>query len=393
MTNRNIKNNIKLLAIFNFFSDLKFHSAILIIYFTKITGSYTLGMSIFSAVMVSSALFEIPTGIFSDYIGRKKTVILGALSSVVASLFYALGFGYWWLFGGALFEGLSRSWYSGNNDALLHDTLTELGKRDYYDHYLGKVSAMFQAALMMGAVLGSVIANWSFAWVMWLSVIPQIVCLVLAAQMTEPKITKKESTNIFSHLHLSAVYLWKNIKLRLLSINSILGFGISESGFQFRGVFINSLWPLWAVGLGKMFSYLFASISYWFSSKVIRKFGATRLLLFISIYGRVINMLSTGIPIIISPILMASTSIFHGISDVAGSKLRQQEFTQEQRATTESINSLLGSVFYGVYAIFLGFVGDKFGPAKALFISQLFLLPLVWTNWKLVKLESKNRDN
>jgi MFS family permease len=390
MTDRNIKNNIKLLAIFNFFTDLKFHSAVLIIYFVKVTGSYTLGMSIFSAVMVSSAIFEVPTGAFSDYIGRKKTIILGALSSVIASLFYALGFSYWWLFVGALFEGLSRSWYSGNNDAFLHDTLTELGKRDYYDYYLGKVSAMFQAALMMGAVLGSIIANWSFSLVMWFSVIPQLTCVVLATKMTEPKIIKKESTNIFSHLHFSAVYLWKNIKLRLLSINSILSFGISESGFQFRGAFINSLWPLWAVGFGKMFSYLFASISYWFSGKVIRKFGAVQLLLFISIYGRIINMISTGIPTIVSPILMSSTSLFHGISDVVSSKLRQQEFTEEQRATMESINSLLGSIFYGIYAIFLGFIGDKLGPAKALFISQLFLLPLVWTNWKLVKLESEN---
>jgi len=346
-------------------------------------------MSIFSAVMISSALFEVPTGVFSDYIGRKKTIMLGAISSVIASLFYALGFSYWWLFVGALFEGLSRSWYSGNNDAFLHDTLTELGKKESYDHYLGKVNSMFQAALMMGAVLGSIIANRSFSLVMWVSVVPQILCFILATRMIEPKIVKKESANIFSHLHFSALYLWKNIRLRLLSINSILGFGISESGFQFRGAFINSLWPLWAVGFGKMCSYLFASISYWFSGKVIRKFGAPQLLLFITIYGRIINMVSTGIPTVVSPILMSSTSLFHGVNDVVSSKLRQQEFTEKQRATMESINSLLGSIFYGVYAIFLGFIGDKMGPAKALFISQIFLLPLVWTNWKLTKLENK----
>jgi len=83
--------NIKLLTWFNFFTDFRLYAPIAIIYFARVSGSYALGMSIFSITMISSALFEIPTGIFSDKIGRKKTVILGALLAVLYSLFYALG--------------------------------------------------------------------------------------------------------------------------------------------------------------------------------------------------------------------------------------------------------------------------------------------------------------
>src|SRR3990167_8375458 len=151
-----MERNIKLLTFFNFFTDFKFHSAILILYFVKISGSFTLGMSLFSLIYISSALFELPTGIYSDLIGRKKTIVFGAFCAVISAVFYALGFNYFWLFIGAVFEGLSRSWYSGNNAAFLHNTLTQLGKRDFYDHYLGKTSSMFQFALMIGAVTGGI---------------------------------------------------------------------------------------------------------------------------------------------------------------------------------------------------------------------------------------------
>ena len=85
-----MERNIKLLALFNFFTDFKFYSAVLVIYFAKVTGSYTLAMSLFSVVMLTSALFEVPTGIFSDMIGRKKTVMLGAVSATVSAVFYAV---------------------------------------------------------------------------------------------------------------------------------------------------------------------------------------------------------------------------------------------------------------------------------------------------------------
>src|SRR4030067_3210164 len=132
-----IHKNIKLLTWFNFFTDFKLYAPIAIIYFAKVSGSFALGMSIFSIAMVSSALFEIPTGIFSDRIGRRRTVILGALAAVLYSGFYAIGISFWFLAAGAVFEGLSRAFYSRNNDALLYDSLKESGNEQHYDEYLG----------------------------------------------------------------------------------------------------------------------------------------------------------------------------------------------------------------------------------------------------------------
>lgn len=86
--------NIRLLTWFNFFTDFRLYAPVAIIYFSSVTGSFALGMSIFSVSSISAAFFELPTGIFSDYIGRTKTVIAGSIAAAISVFFYALGFSY-----------------------------------------------------------------------------------------------------------------------------------------------------------------------------------------------------------------------------------------------------------------------------------------------------------
>jgi MFS family permease len=385
-----MERNIKLLGLFNFFTDFKFHSAILVIYFARVTGSYTLAMSLFSVAMLSSAFFEVPTGIFSDMIGRKKTVLSGAIAAAEAAVFYAIGHSYWPLFVGALLDGLSQSWYSGNNDALLHDSLLQVGRKTDYAHYLGKTSAMFQAALMVGAVVGSILATWSFSLIMWLSVVPQILCFFIALFIREPAVITRGQSNIFSHISISALHLWNNKKLKLLSIQDILNFGISESAFNFSAAFIGSVWPLWAIGFSKMISFAAAFVSFWSSGKYIRKIGGINILIITNIYSRIISFIAYGIPTVFSPVLMGSTSIFYGVSQVSKNALMQKEYTQEQRATLGSLNSFLGSIFYGIFSPILGYIADIYGPAKALIMVQFCMLSVLYISFKLKKMERAN---
>ncbi|PIY72314.1 hypothetical protein COY87_01605, partial [Candidatus Roizmanbacteria bacterium CG_4_10_14_0_8_um_filter_33_9] len=357
-----------------------------IIYFARVSGSYALGMSIFSITMISSALFEIPTGIFSDKIGRKKTVILGALLAVLYSLFYALGQSFFMLSIGALFEGLSRSFYSGNNDALLHDTLSESGNENQYDEFLGKISAMFQIALAISGLLGSFLANWSFSLIMWLSVIPQVICLYLSFQLKELKTHSSESGNIYIHLKAAFKNFTQNKKLRLLSLTSIFGYAFGEASYQFQSAFYNTLWPVWAVGIAKTISNIGAALSFHFSGRILRRFKGLKIikiLIIDNIYNRIVNIISTAFPTILSPLIMSTTSVFYGVTSVTKNTLMQKEFSNEQRATMGSLNSFAGSIVFGVLAFILGFVADKVTPSKALLTLQFFQIINLWFYWKL----------
>jgi MFS family permease len=378
--------NIKLLGLFNFFTDFNLYSAVLVIYFSHITGSFTLAMSLFAITMVSSAVFEIPTGIFSDFVGRRNTVILGAISSVASVIFYAIGVNYWFLLIGAILQGLQRAWYSGNNDALLHDTLSSIGRRDEYDSFLGKTSSMFQLAATVGVAIGAILATWSFSLIMWLSVIPQLACLYLSLQLSEVSKSDLTQGNIYSHIYSSMKNIWNNKTLRLLTINNVIGFAVGESTYQFRAAFVNTLWPLWAIGISKVLTNIGATLSFWFSGKINKKIGDFKILFIGSVYSKIVNIFSVSIPSVWSPLVMSTTSLFFGTSTVAESKLMQKEFSDEQRATTASLSSLLGNITFGMFALILGFLADIFGPGKALLIAYIISLPTIGINWYLHKL-------
>lgn len=365
-----IHKNIKILTWFNFLTDFKLYAPIAIIYFTKITGSYALGMSIFSIAMMSSAILEVPTGIFSDYIGRKNTVILGSIASVACVVLYAIGGSYWMLVFGALFEGLSRSFYSGNNEALLYDSLSDVGRRHEYHVYLGKTSSMFQVAGIASALIGGLIATWSFAYLMWLSVVPQIAGLFLSFGIIEPQ-KRGGRGNIYAHLKESIMLFFRNKKLRVLSLSSILGYSTGEAAYQFQAAFFNTLWPVWAVGLARTISSASAALSFYSAGKVINRFKEIPLLIFSNLFGRFLNLTALFFVSIISPILMSLTSLLFGTITVARENLFQKEFTENQRATMSSLNSLASSIFFGIFAFALGLFADKIGGAKALIIINI----------------------
>jgi len=69
--------------------------------------------------------FEVPTGNFSDFLGRKLTLALGQLASALSIASYAAANSFGTLAIGGVLEGLSFSLFSGNNDALLFETLKQ----------------------------------------------------------------------------------------------------------------------------------------------------------------------------------------------------------------------------------------------------------------------------
>ncbi len=376
--------NIKLLTWINFFTDFRLYAPVAIIYFSTVAGSLALGMAVFSAASIATAIFELPTGLLSDYLGRKNTVIMGAASAFLSVVCYALGFSLWILIIGAIFEGLSRSFYSGNNDAFLHETLQEHNLTEDYQHHHGRLSSMFQVALGISSLIGGFIAFYSTHIVFWLSVIPQLLCVLLSLKLIEPNIFTQEKNNIYSHLKEAFILFIKNPQLRLLSITGIIDYGFGEAGWVFRSAFINSIWPIWAVGIPQTISNVGAAIGFFYAGNIIKRFSAAKVLFFGEIYSKFINLVALINVTIFSPILMTTTSIFFGLGSTAESTLLQKNFSNHQRATMGSLNSLAGSVFFAIAAYGVGLVGDKFGPANSLLIIQVLTTVNLFFYWKLL---------
>ena len=369
-----IKKNTLLIGIINFLTEFRLYGVIAILYFTEVTGSMILGMSIFSAAMLSTAVFELPTGILSDTIGRKKTIVLGTFSALVSIVFYAFGGNIFNLLTGAFFEGLSIALFSGNNDAFLFNLLKSENKEDAYKTYLGKTRAMSHLALSIAAVFGGVLLYFSsYAFILWLSVIPKALCIVFSMFLNEPKaVTEREKINPYQHFIEVLHEIRSNKKLLKIVVAESLSLGAGEASYQFRATFLKMVWPIWAIGLAGTLGDAGATLSFWISGKWIKRSGYQGIIIYGKIYSLLVSITAFLMKNVLSPILLTTTSLFYGVTSVAKNDLSQQLYSDKHRASMGSFQSFVGSLAYAVLAIVIGWVADSFGVVMALLSFQMF---------------------
>jgi MFS family permease len=379
-----VPRNVRLLGWFNFWADFRPYAPIAILYFAQVSGSYALGMSVYSVATLSQSFFEVPTGLFSDLIGRKRTVVCGAVASTLSLVMYSIGGTYLALLIGAAFEGLARAFYSGNNEALLYDTLAESGQSDAYQEHLGKTSARDQFALAISAVIGSLFAVISFQIVLWISVIPMGLALLVSLFFTEPR-AHSHPTQAYVHIRVAIQKIVQNPRLRGLSAASTLSFAIGESAWLFRSAFVEKLWPVWGLGLAQLIANAGAAVGFYFAGRIIRRFGEFRLLVGGMSISEGINLFALAVPTVLSPVLMALNSIFFGVNSVATGGLIQREFSDEQRATMGSLNSFAGSIVFAVFSFLLGALADRIGPILALVVATLLSIVPMALYWRVLR--------
>jgi len=375
--------NIKLLYLIKFFSAFRFYSPIYVIYFAQVTGSYTLAMSLLAVGSLFQAILEIPTGVFSDLVGRKSTLIFGGIAAIIGMIFMLFGGNFWYFFAGEIFWGLSGALSSGNDDALMYDSLKESDKEGDYHHFYSRLGTFALIAFGISALLGGFISTISFQLVFGLSALFQFFALITSLLLHNPPVYKKVEINPYKHFGESLKAFIANPKLRMLSLSNAISNSVTESTYQFSPIFINTLWPIWAVGVIKSSTNFLNAISYFISGKIISKLKAFNALVSQFVISRVVLILAYAFPTILSPVLMASTSLIYGIGQVSQQTLLQKEFTDHQRATMGSLNSLLTSIFFTITSVLIGYLADLLGPRNILLLGEVLLIPVLFIYWRL----------
>jgi MFS family permease len=378
--------NVKLFTLFYSLHNFRLYSVLSVIYFYQITGSYALALSVFSVSQISQGVFEIPLGYYSDKYGRSNCLRLGAIASLMAIILYAIGLNYWVLIMGSIMEGISTAAFSGNNDALLFETLEKSGNKDRYQHEYGKMNSWLELSGFIGVFMGSLFAAKSLQLLFVISIIPRAISTVISFGFVDPTVKKDKSKSVKHHFYDSWLTYKNNLKVRLLSITDMIG---SMGGvlWNFQSAFYNLFLPIWTTNMVMSINFLTSFISFRFSGKLVEKFGAMKVLFYQEIYCRVLVLTAYIFPTIASPFLVATASISYGPSVVAKSTIMQHEFTNEQRATMTSINSFVGNILYSITAVIVGMAADKYGVATSLLTVQLMMLSIGLIYYKLLRIK------
>jgi MFS family permease len=114
----------------------------------------------FTAGMV---LFEVPTGIVADTLGRRMSYLLGTVTLSVSTLLYVLlwqtGAPFWQWAAVSILLGLGFTFFSGAVEAWLVDALTATGFTGAMETVFGRGQVVAGAAMLGGSVAGGFIAQ------------------------------------------------------------------------------------------------------------------------------------------------------------------------------------------------------------------------------------------
>jgi MFS family permease len=108
-------------------------------------------------------IFEVPTGIVADTIGRRTSYLLGTLTLSAASLFYVLLWQieapFWEWAIASLLLGLGFTFFSGAVEAWLVDALTATGYTGKLEAVFGRGQILTGVGMLGGSVAGGFIAQ------------------------------------------------------------------------------------------------------------------------------------------------------------------------------------------------------------------------------------------
>ena len=285
MDMQNLKSNINLYYIFSFIGSIQFYGPVFALFFQSFSLNQTQILLFLSIYAISTILFEIPTGIFSDYIGRKKTLLISSILLSLCFFIFAFGDNYWYFAVAYLIMGLSSSFSSGTDQAFLYDTLLNLKKENKFKEILGKSAFLENLAIIVSMALGGFLFTINHEFPYLLTAIIASLNIFIVLFFKEPQ-RIKSNKGLLKHTLSSFKIFHKNKKLLMLSLFSVItisavviSFFLIQQYYRFIGI------PVVLIGLvivgSKIIESLSSKYAYVIEKKLKFKFSIILIALFV----------------------------------------------------------------------------------------------------------------
>jgi len=248
------RTNIRRLYAFSFLQMTLFPMAIITLFWKDRIGlsltQILLLQGILSVVMV---VMEYPSGYVSDRIGYRPALTMASVLGMTGWGLYTFAASFGEVLAAEILLGVSLSFISGTDSALLYETLRAEGSVQSYARHQGRMSGYGQAGEAVGAVFAGVL----YAWAPMLPFILQVgvwfIAMLLTRTMVEPPREIRTPASHMAEAFRSARYaLLENRKLRAtILLNSALGLAsfypvwLIQPYMQHEGVPVAWFGPIW----------------------------------------------------------------------------------------------------------------------------------------------------
>ncbi|HOE57699.1 MAG TPA: MFS transporter, partial [Bacillota bacterium] len=144
--NVQLRNNINKNYIYTILSNIDLTRGIWMIYLAGKGMSLTQLGLLETVFHITSFLMEVPTGAVADIFGRRISRIAGRAMSLLSTAILLAANDFMWFAISFVFTALSYNLESGAGDALIYDSLKEIGEEDKYMKISGNKEVFYQTA-------------------------------------------------------------------------------------------------------------------------------------------------------------------------------------------------------------------------------------------------------
>ncbi|MDF2530933.1 MAG: major facilitator superfamily 1 [Clostridia bacterium] len=137
---------------------------------------------------VTSFTMEVPTGAVADLFGRRTSRIVGRLTSLISVIILLLSNSFWMFAVSFIFTALSYNLESGAGDALIYDSLKEIGEEDQFMKVNGNKEVFYQAASTISFLIGGILAFKNYSTAFTLTIAVGIITIFQSFSFKEPSI-------------------------------------------------------------------------------------------------------------------------------------------------------------------------------------------------------------
>lgn len=170
-------------CLYGFFKNLRFFEAFIILFFLEKGLTYFAIGTLYAVREITVNLFEVPSGVIADSLGRRRIMILAFIFYILSFLVFFIAEAYWGFFMAMLLFSLGEAFRSGNNKAMIFHYLDRNDWQDQKVHYYGHTRSCSQMGSALSALAGAAIVfiSGSYQYIFLLSVVPYLLDLVLIA--------------------------------------------------------------------------------------------------------------------------------------------------------------------------------------------------------------------
>lgn len=302
---------------------------------------------------ISIVIIEIPSGYFSDSLGRKNAIIIGTILGFTGFFLYSVGYGFWWFLAAEIILGIGQSFISGTDSALLYDSLLSANRQKDYLKLEGRTTSLGNYAEAVAALLGGWLAGFSLRYVFYGQAFLAFLAIPVAFILVEPTIkstTKMQKSSLKEIFRIAKYAIIDSKPLRLMILLSsvfgcatLTGAWLVQPYFKLFAIQIEEFGYTWA--LLNITVGVFAMLAY----KIVKPFSKVFSVSMLSIIlVTCLFVLSQNTILSVAYLLFIIFYAVRGIATPVFKNYINIHTTSEMRATVLSIRNMIIRIFFSL---------------------------------------------